>query len=157
MRSDPQHDRGFTVAEVIVVTAIVAILASIALPVVRFARRRQREVELRERLQRIGWAIDRYAELRRRGLLKSMQAIAAEGYPKSLDELAHPLELVDGKSIRLLRERDLIDPMTGRNEWTTLSTTDAPDSTSSNGANVWDVHSRSTALALDGRSHYNEW
>jgi general secretion pathway protein G len=156
-RSGPQPDRGFSVTELVVVIAIVAILASVALPVVRFARRRQREIELCDRVQRIAWAIDRYAELRQRGLLKGMRAIAQEDYPKSLDELTHPLELIDGKSIRLLRERDLIDPMTGQNEWTTQSTTDAPDSASSNGANVWDVHSKSTALALDGHSHYNEW
>ncbi len=59
--------------------------------------------------------------------------------------------------IRLLRERDLIDPMTGKNEWTTLSDNDDPDTSQTNGDNVFEVHSKSTALSLDGKTHYNEW
>ena len=38
----------------------------------------------------------------------------------------------DGKTVRLIRERDLIDPMTGRKEWNVLSSTDDPDSAISN-------------------------
>jgi hypothetical protein len=59
--------------------------------------------------------------------------------------------------VRLLRERDLIDPMTGKPEWTTLSSDDDPDTTSSNNNNVYEIHSKSTAPALDGKTHYNEW
>ena len=72
----------------------------------------------------------------------------------------------DQKTVRLIRERDLIDPMTGRMEWNVLSSTDDPDSAISNtcspggscGADyLYEVHSTSTALALDGKTHYNEW
>ena len=50
---------GFTIAELITVVAIIGILASIALPVARFGLRRQKEIELRDRLRKLTDAIDR--------------------------------------------------------------------------------------------------
>jgi hypothetical protein len=39
-----------------------------------------------------------------------------------------------------------------------LSTTDDPDTTmTSSGPDVFEIHSKSTALSLDGVTHYNEW
>ena len=153
---------GFTVAELITVTAIIAILASVALPVARFSIRRQKEIELRERLRKITEAIDRYHELMTIPpnvpvRPAQMQALGSEGYPKDLDELLKGVKMSDGRVIRLLRERDLVDPITGKKEWTTRSTSDDPDTMSSDGNNVFEVHSTSTALSLDGKTRYNEW
>ncbi len=152
---------GFTIAELITVVAIIGILAAVALPVARFSLRRQKEIELRDRLRKITDAIDRYHELMtmQQGPVRAaqMQALGSDGYPKDLEELLKGVTMSDGKTVRLIRERDLIDPMTGRKEWTTLSTTDDPDTSMSNGDNVYEVHSTSTARALDGKTHYNEW
>jgi general secretion pathway protein G len=169
---------GFTVAELITVVAIIAILASVALPVARFGLRRQKEIELRDRLRKITEAIDRYHELMttaqqppqpgqvQQPRAAQMQALGSEGYPKNFDELLKGVTMSDTKTVRLIRERDLIDPMTGRKEWHVLSSSDDPESTMTNKCapggsceadHLFEVHSTSTALALDGKTHYNEW
>jgi general secretion pathway protein G len=166
-------EKGFTIAEMVTVVAIIAILAATALPVARFSLRRQKEVELHDRLRKITDAIDRYHDLIGMANLPNatvrpaqQQAVGSDGYPKDFDELLGGVKMSDGKTVHLIRERDLIDPMTGRKEWFVLSTKDDPDSPMSDkcvvggtcGAeNLYEVHSTSTATALDGKTHYNEW
>jgi prepilin-type N-terminal cleavage/methylation domain-containing protein len=158
----PLSEHGFTIAELITVVGIVAILASIALPVASFGIRRQKEIELREKLRKITEAIDKYHDLRIAGPPNNIKAppdLTVGAYPKDLEELTKPIELSSGKSIRLLRARDLIDPMTGKADWITLSDTDEPDAVGSSGGsrNVFEVRSNSHTMSLDGKTHYNEW
>jgi general secretion pathway protein G len=154
---------GFTVAELITVVAIVGILASVALPLANFGIRRQKEMELHDRLRKITEAIDRYHELRTPtqtspgGAIKDPINLEQGPWPKTLEDLTKPIELNNNQKVRLLRERDLIDPMTGKPEWNTLTSDDDPDTTSGGDKNVYEIHSKSTARALDGKTHYNEW
>jgi general secretion pathway protein G len=159
-RSGRRSTYGFTIAELITICAIITVLSAMALPVARFAYRRQKEAALKERLQRITDAIDRYRALRVAPLpdnIKFPPDLNQGEYPKTLDDLAKPIELNSNKTVRLLNERDLIDPMTGNSDWKTISSSDDVDSSFTNGYNVFDVHSKSTTLALDGKTHYNEW
>jgi general secretion pathway protein G len=179
-----RHAKGFTIAELITVVAIIGILSAIAMPVARFSLRRQKEIELRDRLRKITNAIDKYHDLMTMGQAGAggnqppqpgqlptvrpaqMAALGSDNYPKDFDELLKGVKMSDGNTVRVIRERDLIDPMTGRAEWIVLSTKDDPDGAFENTCevggsctadNLYEVHSTSTALSLDGKTRYNEW
>jgi len=96
-------ESGFTIAELITVVAIIGVLASVAMPVVSFGLRRQKELELHERIRRITDAIDRYHELRMTNPpnnIKKPPDFGQREYPKNLEELTKPIELNSGKSVR---------------------------------------------------------
>jgi len=61
------HQRGFTLIELIVATAILMILTGLAIPLVRVTIQREREHELRYDLWQIRDAIDRYKDAADRG------------------------------------------------------------------------------------------
>jgi general secretion pathway protein G len=153
----PALQKGFTIAELITVCFIITVLSAMAMPVARFGLRRQKEIELHERLRKITDAIDLYHDLAVAGQLKVQESVGQNKYPKELDDLVKGVEKLDGTKVKFLRERDLIDPMTSKKEWDTLSTSDDPDTGSTDGYNIYEVHSKSHALALDGKTHYNEW
>lgn len=152
-----RSQQGFTIAELITVVTIIGILAAMVVPVAKFGYQRQKEIVLRDRIRTITDGIDRYHDLRVRGQIKTPPDVTQGEYPKDLEELVEGVELIDGKKVRFLRERDLIDPITGKPEWTTLSTTDDLDSSFSDENNIFDVHSTSSRMSLDGKTRYNEW
>ena len=152
-RRDPVA--GFTMVEMAIVAAMIAILAAMAVPVARYSIRRQKELELRHELRTMREAIDKYKQLSDSGLIPL--EIGGEGYPPDLDTLVKGVTLVGQvtKKQRFLR-RLPIDPMTGKSEWGMRSYQDEPDSFAWGGQNVYDVYSLSMAKALDGSS-YKDW
>jgi len=145
-------EAGLTLVELIVTVAILSILATAAVPIVRFQVRREKERELRRDLWEMRAAIDRYKDAADKGAFQ----IKADslGYPPDLETLVNGVD-VQGKKVRFLR-RIPVDPMTGTNEWGLRSNQDDPDSDSFGGQNVFDVHSKSTGTALDG-TKYSTW
>lgn len=155
LRSRPAIDHpeaGLTLVELIIVIAILSVLASAALPIARFQVRREKERELRRDLWEIRSAIDRYKDAADKGGFQ----IKADsmGYPPDLETLVNGVE-IQGKKVRFLRKIP-VDPMTGNAEWSLRSNQDDADSDSFGGQNVFDVHSKSTATALDG-TRYATW
>jgi general secretion pathway protein G len=121
---------GFTLIELIVVMAIVALLVSIAAPRYLSSVDRARETSLRASLQVMRHAIDQFTADRGR-------------YPESLQELAQ------ARYLRQLPE----DPITGRpDSWLVLS----PPPDSALGGQVWDVRSGAAGRGRDG-GLYADW
>ena len=147
--------RGMTLLELIIASAILLIVSSAALPVVRFTIVRQKEAELHRDLREIRDAIDRFKDYADRNLIRV--EVGSEGYPPDLETLVKGANLGDSaaRKVRFLR-RIPVDPMTGRAEWNLQAVQDDPDSTSWGGRNVYDVHSKSQATALDG-TRYADW
>jgi general secretion pathway protein G len=144
-----------TLIELIIATGILLILSSAALPIVRVTIVRQKQTELRRDLREMRNAIDRYKDLADQGKIR-VEA-GTEGYPPDLETLVKGVNIGAGSDtkIRFLR-RIPIDPMTGRVDWNLNAIQDDPDSTSWGGKNVFDVHTRSQATALDG-TKYSDW
>jgi general secretion pathway protein G len=147
---DPEA--GVTLVELIVVISIIALLASAAIPVTRWNIKRTKERELRADLWEMRAAIDKYKDAADRGAFQTK--IDSFNYPPDLDSLVQGVD-VQTKKVRFLRKIPQ-DPMTGDSEWNLRSMQDDADSTSWGGQNVFDVHSKSQGIALDG-TKYSEW
>ena len=148
----PVRQRGFTLIELIVATAILVILSAMAVPLFRITVQRERERELRYDLWMLRDAIDRYKDAADRGAFQIK--VGSESYPPDLDTLVTGVD-VGGKKLRFLRKIP-IDPMTGKAEWGQRSVQDDPTSESWGGQNVFDVYTKSDGTALDD-SKYKDW
>ena len=146
------HQRGFTLIELIVATAILLILTGLAIPLVRVTIQRERERELRYDLWMMRDALDRYKDAADRGAFQIK--VGSEGYPPDLETLVTGVD-VAGKKLKFLRKIP-IDPMTGQAEWGMRSMQDDATSDSWGGQNVFDVYSKSQGTALDD-SKYKDW
>ncbi len=135
--------RGLTLIELVVCTVIIGILAGTALPLSRNFVRSKKEEALKERLRELRQAIDRYHDV----MLKKK--------PGATQEALYPVNLEDLTQARVLR-RIPVDPLLGRPEWGTRSTTDEADSLFTDGRNIFDVRSLATGTAFDG-TLYSTW
>jgi len=143
---------GFTLIELIVATAIMVILTTMALPLARVTIKREQERELRYDLWMMRDAIDRYKDAADRGGFQVK--VGTEGYPPDMETLVKGVDS-NGKKIKFLR-RIPKDPMTGKDEWGLRSMQDDPASDSWGGQNVFDVYTKSEGTALDG-TKYKDW
>jgi general secretion pathway protein G len=158
-RSSAGGSAGYTFVEMLIVAAILAILATAAMPLTKVTIQRHREIALRRALREMRTAIDRFKDAADQGRIATIDLPASgEGYPKDLETLVEGVPLnndASGIKLKFLR-RIPVDPITRSTEWHLRSYQDDADATSWGGQNVFDVRSRSEARALDG-TYYKDW
>jgi general secretion pathway protein G len=152
---------GFTLIEMIVTVALVAIIASVATPFLKLQLQREKEHELKSALREIRTAIDSYKRAGDEGLIA--RSADSNGYPHSLSEL------VDGvpnqrdpksKKIYFLR-RVPRDPMNNslsvpaEETWGKRSYASEADDPKE-GDDIYDVYSLVSKTGTNGIP-YREW
>jgi general secretion pathway protein G len=152
---------GLTLVELVCCSAIILVLASVAVPIANTWVKREKELELRRALREMRLAIDRFQSDAEHnpGMRGSKMNTATneEHYPEKLEWLYEGYDIGDaaGTKVKYLRRLPR-DPITGKAEWATRSSRDRPGSLGTDGINIFDVHSKSEAIALDG-THYADW
>ncbi len=154
-----KSSNGYTFVEIIVVTGLMAILATAALPIARVSMKRQREVELKRSLREVRAAIDLFHTWASNGLIAQTELnMTAENYPSSLEQLVDGVLLANdasGRKKKFLR-RIPVDPFTGTTDWGKRAYSDAADAKTWGGSSVFDIYTKFDGKALDG-SKYRDW
>jgi len=232
----PSDVRGFSLIELVITVAVLAILTLGVVPLVQVSVKRQKEQQLRDALREMREAIDQFHrealagaqyqatqatggtttpaqpavpggeppsgpsrpgtqpppppnifnDPRVRVIITDQTIFTADNpdrYPPDLDTLVKGVDVLPiataalpgGYGNRNVKATDVgsqqsaipktkvylrhipVDPMTGKPEWDFRSCYDSADATSWGGENVFDVHSKSSATALNGKDKYSDW
>jgi len=125
--------RGFTFVELMVVITIMVIIISMAIPIYNRSIIRAKESVLKNNLFTLRTQIDNYSADKAKAP-QNLQDLVTEGYLQKLP----------------------VDPMTGSNQtWRTVME-DASQSINQSEPGIFDVHSGSDKMSLDGTA-YAEW
>ena len=156
-----KREHGFTLIELVITVAIVALLSTMALPLVQLTVQRVKEQELKAALREIRSALDAYKLASDQGRVET--EADASGYPPTLETLVEGIEDArdpEAAKIYFLRRvpRDPFFPdgsVPAAQTWGLRSYLSPPEDPQP-GDDVYDVHSLSTGTALDG-SLYRDW
>jgi general secretion pathway protein G len=153
--------RGFTLIELIIVVAIVAILASGLMPLIELAAQRSKEQDLRAALRDMRTAIDAYKQAVDEG--RVAKKADESGYPPSLALLATgvPNEKDPEKRKiyflrRIPRDPFFVDSQVSAEKTWGLRSYESPPDDPRDGKDVFDVYSTSRKIGLNGVP-YNTW
>ena len=157
------YTKGFTLIELVVTVAIVAILASVAMPMLQVTVQRTKENELRANLRQIREAIDSYKKATDEGRIKKI--IGESGYPPNLEILVNGIvdEKDPNRHIAKFIRKIPLDPMQSpsnsdenfTNNWG-LRSYASEASRPAEGDDVYDVYSLSQQVGINGVP-YSQW
>jgi general secretion pathway protein G len=152
---------GFTLIELVITVAIVALLATAVLPVSELVVQRTNEQDLRRSLRQIREAIDAYKQASDEGRIK--KSVGDSGYPKKLEELVEGVD--DQKNPnkakiyflrRIPRDPFSTDPtLSASATWGKRSYASPPDDPKE-GDDVFDVFSLTPGKGINGQP-YRDW
>jgi general secretion pathway protein G len=125
--------RGFTLIELMVVMAIIAVLLSIAVPIYQKSITRAKESVLRNNLFTIRTMIDEYT-IDKQKAPESLQDLVSDGYLRQIPQ----------------------DPITGSDSTWKIIMEDTPTGGGNNPPGIFDVKSGSDKTSLEG-TPYAEW
>lgn len=125
--------RGFTMIELMIVMAIVAIIVSIAVPLYQKSIVRSKESVLRNNLFTLRTVIDEFTYDKQKAP-QTLQDLVTEGYLRAVP----------------------IDPITNSDSSWRIVMEDAMSAVSQNEPGIWDVRSGSDQKSLEG-TPYAEW
>ncbi|HEX6414545.1 MAG TPA: type II secretion system protein [Burkholderiales bacterium] len=153
--------KGFTLIELVITVAIVAILASVALPLHELVAQRAKEQDLRRALREIREAIDAYKEASDEGRIE--KRVGESGYPPRLAALVDGVP--DQKSAkkervyflrRIPRDPFATDPQLANADTWGKRSYASPANEPADGDDVFDVYSLTAGTGINGRP-YKEW
>ncbi len=158
--SSANTENGFTLIELLVTVVIVAILASVALPLSELSRQRTKEQELRQSLREIRTAIDAYKQAVDEG--RVARSLVQSGYPPKLSMLVNGV--IDIKSpvakkiyfLRRLPKDPFAEGEADAEVTWGIRSYDSPPQAPHEGKDVYDIYSLSDRIGLNGIP-YREW
>jgi general secretion pathway protein G len=127
-----QRQSGFTLIEMMVVMAIIAVLMSVAIPIYTRSIIRAKESVLKNNLFTLRTVIDEYTYDKQKAP-QSPEDLVSDGYLRQVP----------------------IDPMTGAADWKVVME-DATNTVNQSQPGIYDVHSASDKTSMEG-TPYSEW